>query len=244
MRQHYLIYGDERIPYRVFEKPSLTNRIAIHVYPDGSVQVDTPPSKAQQTIQQAVYKRARWIYNKLIKAQELNESALPRRYISGESHFYLGRRYQLKIMQSKKHPPQVKLIQGRFQVVTPDKKSTRTIKKLLDNWYREHAYEVFNRRMQAILRSSSGFKGNNPGIRLLEMKRQWGSCSPKGAIMLNPHLVKAPTECIDYVITHELLHLIEHNHSPRFYQLLSKIIPGWEPIKYKLDSMAPLLLTN
>jgi predicted metal-dependent hydrolase len=74
------------------------------------------------------------------------------------------------------------------------------------------------------------------------MKKQWGSCSPRGNILLNPHLVKAPRECIDYVILHELCHLKEHNHSPEFYRLLNQLMPDWKQIKAKLDGMAELLL--
>ena len=76
------------------------------------------------------------------------------------------------------------------------------------------------------------------------MQKQWGSCSPAGVILLNPHLVKAPRDCIDYVISHELCHLREHNHSPRYYRLLAKIIPSWEAMKARLDGMAELLLNE
>lgn len=243
MQAHYFIYGEERIPYHVFSKPTLTDKIAIHVHPDGSVQVDAPPSKPLATVQQAVYKRARWIYNRLQETGRLNEPVLPRRYVSGESHFYLGRRHQLKVTAGRKSESWVKLMQGRFQVVTPDK-SAPTVKKLLNAWYRQHAGELFGRRMNAILESHRFLKNIDPNIRLMEMKRQWGSCSPKGTILLNPFLVKAPLDCIDYVITHELIHTIEHNHSARFYRLLNKVVPGWEPVKYKLDSMAAVILTD
>jgi hypothetical protein len=74
------------------------------------------------------------------------------------------------------------------------------------------------------------------------MQKQWGSCSPQGHILLNPHLVKAPRECIDYVIIHELCHLKEHNHSPEFYRLLCLQMPDWKQVKAKLDGMAELLL--
>ena len=69
------------------------------------------------------------------------------------------------------------------------------------------------------------------------MKTQWGSCSPPGTI-LNPHLVKAPRECIDCVISHELCDLKEHNHSPRYYRLLGKIMPSWEGVKPEAISRA------
>lgn len=83
-----------------------------------------------------------------------------------------------------------------------------------------------------------------PPVRLLKMRRQWGSCSPRGQVFLSPHLVKAPTPCVDYVIAHELCHLKEHNHSPRYYRRLREIMPGWEPVKARLDGMAELLLNE
>lgn len=79
---------------------------------------------------------------------------------------------------------------------------------------------------------------------MLRMKKQWGSCSPNGRILLNPHLVKAPRECIDYVLVHEICHLKEHNHGSKFYKLLDQMLPGWRSIKARLDGMAELLLNE
>ncbi len=74
------------------------------------------------------------------------------------------------------------------------------------------------------------------------MRTQWGNCSPSGVLTLNPHLVKAPTICIDYVILHELCNLVEYNHSERFYQLLNQVMPDWSKIKNQLDMMANKLI--
>ena len=76
------------------------------------------------------------------------------------------------------------------------------------------------------------------------MRRQWGSCSPTGTLLLNLHLVKAPARCIDYVLFHELCHLREHNHSKAFYTLLERFLPDWETVKDKLDNMAEVLLNE
>ena len=81
-------------------------------------------------------------------------------------------------------------------------------------------------------------------MKLLAMEAQWGSCSPSGAIHLNPALIRAPRHCIDYVITHELCHLREHNHSKRFYALLQKHDPYWGATKAELDRLAELLLVE
>jgi len=81
-----------------------------------------------------------------------------------------------------------------------------------------------------------------PAMRLQTMKVQWGSCSPAGRLTLNPHLVKAPRECIDYVLLHELCHLKEHNHSRKFYMLLERHLPQWRRKKERLDELADMVL--
>ncbi|NNJ67441.1 MAG: M48 family metallopeptidase [Boseongicola sp.] len=76
------------------------------------------------------------------------------------------------------------------------------------------------------------------------MSRQWGNCSPSGEIMINPHLVKAPRNCIDYVLIHELAHLRHHDHGSRFWNLVESTIPDWRPQKRKLDGMAEFLFVT
>ena len=104
--------------------------------------------------------------------------------------------------------------------------------------------DVFERRLREEASQVAWASGNLPDMKLLAMKKQWESCSQKGRIHLNPQLVKAPRECIDYVILHELCHLKEHNHSPRFYGLLDRNMPDWRERKAKLDGMAELLLNR
>ena len=86
--------------------------------------------------------------------------------------------------------------------------------------------------------------GQLPPVKLLTMKKHWGSCSPSGSIVLNPHLVKAPRNCIDYVILHELCHLKEHNHSPQFWRLMDRVLPNWQKVKRELDDKAEILLND
>ena len=102
---------------------------------------------------------------------------------------------------------------------------------------------VFTRRLTDCVTKVRWLK-SDPGFRLLTMKTQWGSCSPKGELLLNPLLVKAPWYCVDYVIFHELCHLNEHNHSPRFYRLLSALVPDWEKRKIELDELAEHILNR
>jgi predicted metal-dependent hydrolase len=108
---------------------------------------------------------------------------------------------------------------------------------------RDRAADVFAGRIKE-LTSRIAWLDAAPPWRMVAMKKQWGSCSPKGTILLNPYLIKAPRECIDYVILHELCHLKEHNHSPRYYRLLSQLMPNWQPVKARLDLMAEFILNE
>ena len=111
------------------------------------------------------------------------------------------------------------------------------VRELLADWYKSRAKEVFAKRLDAVLEKTI-WVPERPPLRVLTMQTQWGSCSPNGRLTLNPHLVKTPTLCIDYVILHELCHIAEHNHSEKFYRLMSQIMPQWEKIKSRLDGLA------
>lgn len=239
MIEQILHYGERQIPYKVFFSPKRNLKIAIHVYPNGLVQVDSPPSTPLTEVNVAVHKRARWITNHIDNINQHCYYALPREYVSGESHFYIGRRYLLKVRKGK---PCVKLTRGQIQINTRNR-NPKTIKALLWDWYIEHAERFFQKRLIEICEDIRWLK-QPPEWKLRVMNKQWGSCSPKGVLSLNPHLIKAPRQCIDYVIIHELCHLKIHNHSKAYYKLLSKTLPEWEVIKVRLDGMSELILNN
>ena len=162
--------------------------------------------------------------------------------MSGETHFYLGKRYLLKVIHHPTEPQSVKLLRGHLEVRSRSQDAGK-VRALLDGWYRERAEAVFTRRLADCVAKVRWIK-SDPGFRLLTMKTQWGSCFPKGELLLNPLLVKAPGLCVDYVIFHELCHLKEHNHSPLFYRLLSNLVPDWEDSKTELDELAERILNR
>ncbi len=99
---------------------------------------------------------------------------------------------------------------------------------LLRGWYRERAERVFHERLEICRKQVAAFGIDHPGgFTLRRMRKRWGSCSRDGRILLNTQLVGAPKTCIDYVIVHELCHVVHHNHSPAFYTLLSACMPDW-----------------
>lgn len=184
----------------------------------------------------AVAQRARWIYTQLHHFREQQAYITPRRYISGESHYYLGRRHVLKVMESDTEAQSVKMLRGKLVVTVRDKHAGK-VRQRLHDWYKARAKVVFRARLEVMLERAL-WVDECPPIRLQTMQTQWGSCSPRGRLTLNPLLVKAPRECIDYVILHELCHLAEHNHSPRFYRLMTQVMPEWRTVKTRLDGMA------
>lgn len=233
-------YGDEHISFERMDRASDINRVLIKVHPDCRVIAQAPQGSTDEEILRAVKKRGRWIYTKLRDFRAQQAHVTPRRYVSGESHFYLGRQHMLKVLEVPGEKGQVKLLRGRLEVCV-QKRSPKKVRKLLDDWYVARAKEVFSKKLDAML-GQTLWVAERPPIRVFSMRTQWGSCSPNGRLTLNPHLVKAPGVCIDYVILHELCHIAEHNHSEKFYRLMKQVMPHWEKVKSRLDGMAATLL--
>lgn len=237
-----IIYGDERITFECKPRPLVNGRILIKVHPDCRVVVSAPQDTDDQQVLNAVEKRGRWIYQQLRDFRKQLEYITPRQYISGESHYYLGKQYMLKVIVAPSDAQGVKMLRGKLEV-TLRHKSTEKVLQLLTGWYKARAREVFARRLTAMLEQAL-WVSDSPPLRILSMQTQWGSCSPNGRVTLNPNLVKAPRECIDYVILHELCHLAEHNHSERFYRLMGQVMPDWEKTKRRLDGMAGMIFSD
>ncbi|MDR9860394.1 M48 family metallopeptidase [Pseudomonas baetica] len=235
-------YADELIVVERAPKARQVPRLLIKVDPDCRVSVQAPDSANDEEVLLALKKRGRWIYQQLRQFRANSAHVTPRKYISGESHYYLGKQHVLKVIEAPADVPQVRLLRGKLEVSVRQKKA-ETVREHLRAWYRVRARDVFNRRLKAVLEQTL-WVVDEPPLRIQTMQTQWGSCSPNGRITLNPHLVKTPRECIDYVILHELCHIAEHNHSERFYRLMKQVMPHWEKVKARLDGMAALVLSD
>ncbi len=237
-----LRYGDQEAHCSVAYVPDLTGKIRIHVRPDGQVDVEVPAESNEAQIHAALHKRARWIFKHIQSSRDARAHALPRAFVSGETHFYLGRRYQLKVVETRALPSSVKLIGGRIEVVLSAADPV-AVRRRLHSWYRLRAGDYLKRRLSEVS-EKLGWVETAPPLKLVKMESQWGSCSPTGGININLWLIRAPRHCIDYVLTHELCHLKEHNHSPNFYTLLDRHCPAWQSTKSELDRLAELLLAD
>ena len=242
MTSFVLAYGDDRIPYQVTVNETRRSRVAIHVYPDGSVAVDAPPGFSDDSIKAAVQKRARWVVGHVSEAREKYAHVRPKAYVSGEQVLYLGRRYMLKVILVDCKPEPARLRGNRLEVQTSNG-SQVDIRGRLRAWYRVKGRDYLSRRIEA-LATELPWVDAPPSFRLLEMSRQWGSCSPSGEIIINSHLIKAPRQCIDYVLLHELAHLKHHDHGAEFWKLIDAHAGDWRKAKHYLDGSVEVLLLD
>lgn len=239
--QHRVAYGDEQITFTLRRQTArVVSRVAIHVEPDGRVEVDAPPSTPLADVLAAVRKRSRWISQHVSAAKARLAHVLLREYVSGESIHYLGKRYRLKVIVQTGFASEAKL-RGAFLVVSVPRIDVELIRACIDTWYRDRAREVFKDRLKVVAEPLRWVR-QIPPFRLQFMTRQWGSCSPSGRLTLNPWLVAAPREAIDYVLLHEMCHLKHHNHSRSFYATLTRHLPDWERVKTRLDDQVELIL--
>ena len=248
IEEYSFIYGDEALSYEVIRKTfteGKKKKITIRVHPDCRIAVTAPEDADKSAVHDAVMHKARWIWDALKEFRTHLEYVQSKHYVSGEMQFYLGRRYVLKVIEDNLSIPNVKMNRGKLLVTLHhfNEDKSKRVKALISAWYGVKAERVFHQRLAELLPQTTWVKGI-PSFRIMPMRKQWGSCSAKGTLMLNPHLIKAPKECIDYVILHELCHIAEYNHSERFWRLLTSVMPHWQEVKSKLDGMAELYLNE
>ena len=225
-------YGSETIDFSLSFSPR--RRLSITVEPHGDVVVKAPAEATLESVLDQIRKKAGWIIRQRDQFAAFGPVMPPKRYVSGETHRYLGRQYRLRVTRGDL--PSVKLAGRFFEIVTPDKSDTAAVRKQLDAWYRRHALKVFGDSLECCMSSSYFRKLASPHWSIRHMKRRWGSCTKDGTILLNLLLIQASPRCIEYVITHELCHLIHHNHNADFFRLLDRVMPDWRERKRKLET--------
>lgn len=229
--QHHVEFAGELIGFRL--RRSSRRTLAITVRPDLGVIVTAPEKAALETVLAKVRKRAAWIKRQQRYFNEFLPPTPPRRYVSGETHRYLGRQYRLKIVEAE--PAEVKL-RGRFiWVRTPRKADTARVREQVEDWYLVHAKERLARSFTENVARMGTRMASIPRMQVRRMRQRWGSWTRGGGVWLNPELVKAPGSCIDYVVTHELCHAVHGNHGKKFYDLLRRVMPDWETRKARLE---------
>jgi len=200
--------------------------------PDLKVVVKAPMDATIERIKTILIKKAPWIIRQQSFFLSFHPITPAKKFVSGETHLYLGRQYRLKLISGKTESVKLK---GKFiEITTNDKART---KHLMQAWYLQNAKAKFHTIAAPLIEKFKKHKVEPTAIVLREMPTRWGSCTPKGKIILNPELIKAPKPCIEYVIIHELCHLVHHDHTQKFIDLQTREMRDWEKWKMKLERL-------
>lgn len=223
-------YGSVVMEYTVEYRDRKTLGICVH--PDGSVDIKAPVETPLEQIRKHVHRRAPWICKQQRYFSSFGIHTPERKYVSGESHLYLGRQYMLRIVDSERNE-----VHYKGNILEVECRHREDARHLLIAWYRKRAEIKFNEYAGPLVARFSRHQVKPSAIKLKEMETRWGSCTASGQILLNPRLIAAPRICIEYVIMHELCHLVYRNHTKAFYELLSQEMPDWKKWKMKLERM-------
>ncbi|MDQ7833931.1 MAG: SprT family zinc-dependent metalloprotease [Humidesulfovibrio sp.] len=211
--------------------------LRLSVRPEGTVLVRAPRRASQTQIRAHVETKAGWIIRHLERFRVLREAApQPLTYLSGETHAFLGREYTLEARQDERNA--VRLEDGCLVVTTLFPPTPEKVRKLLDTWHLEQARELFHRFLRALQPQFDALNVPRPAcLKIRAMTSRWGTCSRSGTITLNRHLTRAPLECVEYVVAHELCHLRHFGHDAHFYGLLERVVPDWKARRRRLRSV-------
>lgn len=233
MAEYKFVFGNTIIDYSL--RYAVRSTLGIKVHPDNSVHITAPLHTEMEKIEEKIKTKAPWI----LKQQDFFLAFHPitpiRKFVSGETHLYLGKQYRLKIIES---PEKSVKLKGKYIIIsTPSKNENLKIENQLKAWYTKKALTHFELLFKKQLESFSLLITNQPKLKYKWMQKRWGSCDQKGTIILNTELIKASKKCIEYVVLHEMCHLVHLNHTAEFYQLLETNNPNWRKIKHELECM-------
>ncbi|MFA5055589.1 MAG: SprT family zinc-dependent metalloprotease [Dehalococcoidia bacterium] len=227
-----LLLGDIRIDV-VFK--DIKNIHLSVLPPAGKVRISAPLRMNRETVRIFAISKLGWIRKQQKKLKEQERETL-REYRDRESHYIWGKRYLLQVLESDQ-APSIELRHNRMILTIRPETTQEKRQAIIEEWYRnliKQAYVPLIRKWEPII----GVKVEHCFIQ--RMKTKWGSCNHEACnIRLNTHLAKKPSQCLEYVLVHEVIHLLEPKHNDRFISMMDKYMPRWQQYKNELNS-APL----
>jgi predicted metal-dependent hydrolase len=234
-------FGRTLLEYRI-RRSSRRSTVSIAVVPSAGLVVTAPENATTKRLDELVRRKGAWIAQRLKRQAELPPPLSEREFVSGETFKYLGRQYRLRVEVGARQRP-VRL-HGAFLVLTmerehgPQQRNDRA-RRALVGWYRGKAKEYLPRRI-ALWAPRLGLPV--PPIVVAEPAKRWGSVAKNGAVRVNWRVLQAPVALVDYVVAHELVHLIHEDHSRAFWATLGRTMPDYEERKARLRAMGPRLV--
>jgi len=206
--------------------------LALIIKNDGALIVRAPMRTSDQRIKGFVEEHRVWIEKKQTEIKSIVLLS-PKQYIPGEMFLFLGESYPLEIVENQE---KALVLNGSFKLA---EKAVNHAETVFERWYREQAKKTLKERLD-LFASQYGFQYQ--GIRITSAKTRWGSCSSKGSLNFSWRLMMAPLEQVDYVVVHELVHTIHHNHSKRFWKRVETVMPNFKERKKWLLRNGPQLM--
>ena len=206
--------------------------VYLSVYPPaGKVKIAAPLRMDLDTVRIFAISKLSWIKKQQGKFFSQGREA-PREYITRESHYYLGKRYLLNVGEHNASPKVVRRHETIEMYIRPNT-GLRKRQEILDDWYRQRLKEIIP---GIIVQYENKLKLNVAEFAIKKMKTKWGTCSREAKrIWLNLELAKKPKECIEYIVVHEMVHLLERHHDERFIAFMDKFLPKWRFYKEELN---------
>ena len=200
------------------------------------LSVRAPSWVSIREIELALRERAEWVIKTLAEWRGRDKEALPAQWCEGAGLLYRGRPLTLALFPARKKTIAADLL--HLTVLHPNPGNEGEIAAFVGRWLKEQALALLAPR---VLHFASRVTGVPPAVKLSSARTQWGSCNHKGEIRLHWRLVQLPPAVADYVIAHEVAHLVELNHSPRFWALVESLLPGHAEVRRELDALTPVL---
>lgn len=234
--------NDREVKYEL-ERKQVKN-INLRIRSNGSVYVSANSSVSESIIDSFLIKKSDCILSTLDKyADILKYADADHNYVTGESFGYLGKNLRLVVVGRNKNSVESDGVYLTLCISDPNDKTAKG--ELIGKWYDSQCAMLFNEVMTATYPVFQKYGVSMPKLTLRTMTSRWGSCQPKrGIITLNKRLIEAPRNCIEYVVMHEFIHFLHHNHSKLFYGMLSTLMPDWKERKRILESTSNLPLHN
>ncbi|TDE45881.1 M48 family peptidase [Flavobacterium rhamnosiphilum] len=208
--------------------------VHLSVYPPfGKVKIAAPNRMDIDTIRIYAISKLSWIRKQQVKIKAQKREA-PREYLTKESHYFLGKRYLLKVIEHNGSPV-VKLKHNTIELYIRPETETAKRKEILEEWYRT---QLKVKIPELISKWETVMDVNVNGFGIKKMKTKWGTCNIEAQrIWLNLELAKKPITCLEYIIIHEMTHLLERNHNSRFVALMNSFLPNWKEVKEELNRL-------
>jgi len=202
--------------------------------PHGRVRVAAPLVISDEAVRLAVIEKLAWIKRHKNKFSEQPRQS-KRQMVSGESHYYLGKRYRLRVHE--KNGPSWVALRGitRLELFVRSGMNAEQREEILHRWYREQLRELIPPLLEK-WQKGMGVQVSSWGIK--KMKTKWGSCNPSARrIWVNLELAKKPQRCLEYIVVHEMVHLLERHHNERFMELMDQFMPQWRTYREELKQV-------